>query len=52
MQLCYHNVCEGVTEYGWNGSRMVWVKGKIGIMSYAWICVCASVTMKTVQGRG
>ena len=33
-------VWNGVTESGNFGPRGVWVKGKIGIVKYAWICVC------------
>jgi len=44
-------IWEGVTEHGWNGSRIVWVKGKVGITKYAWVCVYAPVNMKTTKGR-
>ena len=44
-------VWKGKTEHGWNGSRIVWVKGKIGIVKYAWVCVYAPVNMKTTKGK-
>ncbi len=31
--------------------RIVWVKCKIGIVKYAWVCVYAPVNMKTVKGK-
>lgn len=29
----------------------MWVKGKTGIVKYAWVCVYAPVNMKNVQGK-
>ena len=40
-----------VKEHGWCGSRIVWVKGKIGMIKYAWVCVYAPVNMKTTKGK-
>lgn len=25
----------GVTDYDWKGSRIMWVKGKVGLVKYA-----------------
>ena len=49
--LMSHRVACGVTEHGWCGSRIVWVKGKIGMVKYAWVCVYAPVNMKTTKGK-
>ena len=49
--LMSHRVAYGVTEHGWCGSRIVWVKGKIGMVKYAWVCVYAPVNMKTTKGK-
>merc|ERR1711915_910071 len=40
-------VWNGVTESGNFGPRGVWVKAKIGIVKYAWICVYAPVNGNT-----
>ncbi len=31
-------VWNGITDYSWKGSRIVWVKGKVGLVKYAWVC--------------
>ena len=38
--LMSERVWKGVTDCGWKGSRIVWVKSKIGLVKYAWVCVC------------
>ena len=43
-------VWNGVTDYGWKGSRIVWVKGKVGLVKYAWVCVYAPVNVKSIKG--
>ena len=40
-----------VTDYGRKGTRIVWVKCKIGLVKYAWVSVYAPVNMKTVKGK-
>ena len=40
-------VWKGVTESGDIGARGVWVKGKMGVVKYAWICVYAPVNGNT-----
>ena len=32
----------------WKGSRIVWIKGKIGIVKYAWVSVYAPVNKAAV----
>ena len=49
--LMSERVWKCVTDYGWKGSRIVWVKCKLGIIRYAWVCVYAPVNMKTTNGR-
>ena len=49
--LVSERVWKGVTDYGWKGSRIVWVKGKIGIVKYAWVSVYAPVNKRTVKGK-
>ena len=40
-------IMDGVSESGSKGSRIVWVKGKVGIVKYAWVCVYAPVNGNT-----
>ena len=49
--LMSHRVACSVNEHGWRGSRIVWVKGKIGMIKYAWVCVYAPVNLKTTKGK-
>ncbi len=42
---------KSVTEYGWKGSRMVWVKCKIGLTKYAFVSMYAPVNIKTTIGK-
>lgn len=35
--MCSERVCNGVTDYGWKGSGIVWGKGKVGLIKYAWM---------------
>ncbi|MCP5003018.1 MAG: hypothetical protein GY941_03575 [Planctomycetes bacterium] len=50
--LVSERVWKGMNDYGWMGSRLVWMTGKIGIVKYAWICVYAPVNVKTKKGKG
>ncbi len=43
-------VWKGVTDYGWKGSRIVWVKGKVGLIKYAWVCIYAPVNVQSKRG--
>ncbi len=49
----HSQVWNGVTDYGWKGSRVVWVKGKVGLVKYAWVCIYApvNVTKKGLRER-
>ncbi|MEL7177812.1 MAG: reverse transcriptase domain-containing protein [Pseudomonadota bacterium] len=49
--LVSKRVIEGVSEWGMIGSRIVWVKGKIGLVKYAWVCVYAPVNKSTKGGK-
>ena len=49
--LMSERVWKCVTDYGWKGSRIVWVKCKIGIVKYAWVCVYAPVNKETKEGK-
>ena len=49
--LMSERVWKGVTDYGWKGSRIVWMKCKVGMIKYAWVCVYAPVNLKTVKGK-
>ena len=40
-------IMDGVSESGSRGSRIVWVKSKVGIVKYAWVCVYAPVNGNT-----
>ncbi len=41
----------GMYEYGWFGSRIVWMVEKIGMMKCAWVFVCAPVIEKGMKGK-
>ena len=45
--LVSERVWKGVTESGNIGSRGVWIKGKVGLLKYAWVCVYAPVNGST-----
>ena len=49
--LMSERVWKGVTDCGWKGSRIVWVKSKIGLIKYAWVCVYAPVNKRTLKGK-
>ena len=49
--LMSHRIAHSVSEHGWCGSRIVWVKAKIGMEKYAWVSVYAPVNMKTKKGK-
>ncbi len=49
--LMSDRVWKCVTEYGWKGTRIVWVKCKIGMDKYAWVSVYTPVNMRTVKGK-
>ena len=49
--LMSRRVVSSVSDHGWCGSRIVWVKGKIGMVKYAWVCVYAPVNKKTKKGK-
>ena len=40
-----------VESHGWEGSRIVWAAGKVGIVKYAWVCVYVSVNVGSERGR-
>ncbi len=40
----------GVTDYGWKGSRIVWVKGKVGLIKYTWVCIYIPVNATSKRG--
>ena len=44
-------VWEGIEDQGWEGSRIVWATGKVGIVKYAWVCVYAPVNARSGKGR-
>ncbi len=44
-------VWAGMDEYGWFGSRIVWMTGKIGMVKCVWICVYAPVNEKGMKGK-
>ncbi|WP_435316565.1 hypothetical protein, partial [Klebsiella pneumoniae] len=41
--LMSERMWKGVTESGNIGARGVWVKAKVGLIKYAWVCVYAPV---------
>lgn len=43
-------VWNGLTDNGWKGSRIVWVKGIVGFEKYAWVCIYAPVNVKSKKG--
>ncbi len=44
-------VWAGMDEYGWFGSRIVWMTGKIGMVKCVWVCVYAPVNEKGMKFR-
>jgi len=44
-------VNSGVSDWGFCGTRIVWIMGKIGLVKYVWVCVYAPVNAKTKKGR-
>ena len=41
----------GIKEYGWSGPRVVWLRGKIGMIRYVWVCAYAPVNERTKKGK-
>ena len=38
-------------EYGWFGSRIVWMTRKTGMVKCVWVCVYAPVNEKGMKGK-
>ncbi len=39
-----------MTDHGWKGSRIVWVKGNVGPVKCAWVCIYAPVNVTSKKG--
>ncbi len=44
-------VWAGTDEFGWFGSRIVWVTGKTGMVKCVWVCVYAPVNEKGMKDK-
>lgn len=40
----------GVTDSAWEGSTTIWVKGKVGLVKSAWVCMYAPVYVGSIKG--
>ncbi len=48
--MVFQRVWAGMDDYGWFGSRIAWMMGKVGMVKCVWVCVYAPVNERGMKG--